>query len=128
VTTFLRGSAVGIVATIVDMAVLTVLVELVGLTPQAANLPALVAGAAIQFLGCRHLVFQAKSGSVRRQLAGFTLTELGTLLLNGIVFHTLVSWTPLPYPVARAVGTFLVFVGFSYPLWSRVFRVQQPAQ
>lgn len=119
---FLRGSAVGIVATLLDMAVLAVLVEWVHLTPAQANIPALVAGAVVQFVGCRHLVFRATKGSVPRQVLGFAATEAGTLTLNGILFHVLVSLTPVPYPLARMLGTFLVFIGFSYPLWGRVFR------
>jgi putative flippase GtrA len=119
---FLRGSAVGIVATLLDMGVLAILVEGLRLAPAQANVPALIAGAAVQFLGCRHLVFRACTGSVPRQLVGFAATEAGTLALNGIVFHLLVSLTPVPYPLARMLGTFLVFVGFSYPLWGRVFR------
>jgi putative flippase GtrA len=122
VLTFARGSAVGIVATLVDMAVLALLVELVGLSPQAANVPALLAGAVVQFLGCRHVVFKSAQGSVMQQTIGFALTEAGTLALNGLVFHLLVSVSPLPYAVARAVGTFVVFIGFSFPLWKRVFR------
>lgn len=125
---FLRGSAVGIVATVVDMVVLAGLVELFGFPPQAANIPALVAGAAVQFLGCRYLVFRTSNASVGRQLSGFALTEAGTLILNGLMFHILVSLTPLPYPIARAVGTFVVFVGFSFPLWTKVFRVSASAR
>jgi hypothetical protein len=68
------------------------------------------------------VVFRAEQGSVRKQLGGFALTEAGTLILNGLLFHLLVSLTPLPYPFARAVGTFLVFVGFSFPLWAKVFN------
>jgi len=113
---------VGVVATGVDLLTLFILVEVAGLAPTVANVPALLAGAAVQFLGCRHLVFKARKGSLARQLGGFVVTELGTLALNGIAFHLLVTLTPVPYALARPLGTFLVFVGFSYPLWTRVFR------
>lgn len=119
---FLRGSAVGIAATVLDMAVLAILVEGFRLTPAQANVPALIAGAAVQFIGCRHVVFRTTSGSVSKQLVAFVATEAGTLTLNGIVFQVLVSLTPVPYPLARMLGTFLVFIGFSYPLWGRIFR------
>lgn len=120
--TLLRGSAVGIVATAADMAVLALFVELLHWTPARANVPALLAGAVIQFLGCRHLVFRASGGSIPKQVLAFAVTEAGTLTLNGIVFHLLVSFSPLPYALVRMIGTFLVFIGFSYPMWGRIFR------
>lgn len=118
----LESVGVGGVATAVDMLVLALLVEVAELPPAAANVPALVAGAVVQFLGCRHVVFRAATGSLARQIVGFTLTEAATLALNGVAFHLLVTLTPVPYALARAAGTFVVFVGFSYPMWHVVFR------
>ncbi len=118
-----RGLGVGAVASIVDMAVLAILVTGLHVPSQLANVPALVAGALVQFVGCRHVVFGgARNGALRRQLAGFIATEAGTLALNGLAFHLLVTLTPVPYPLARLLGTFLVFTAFSFPLWARVFR------
>lgn len=118
-----RSLGVGAAATGVDLLALCLLVELGGLSPRIANVPALLAGAAVQFVGCRHVVFErATDGPLGRQLTGFALTEAGTLALNALAFHALVSLTPTPYPAARALGTLLVFVGFSFPMWSRVFR------
>jgi putative flippase GtrA len=119
----LAGSAgLGVLATVVDFAVLTGLVELAGLAPAIANIPALACGAAVQFVGCRYLVFRARAGSFAKQLGGFAATELGTVALNGLAFHLFVTFTSIPYPIARVVGTFLVFAGFSFPLWTLVFR------
>jgi putative flippase GtrA len=119
---FARSVGVGGAATAVDFGALTLLVELATLSPELANVPALLAGATVQFLGCRHLVFGAGHRRLPHQLAGFVLVEVTTLALNGLVFHLLVTQTPVPYPLARALGTFLVFTAFSYPLWHRVFR------
>jgi len=124
---FLRGAGVGIAATAADLMALAVLVELFTLAPTVANVPALLVGALVQFLGCRHLVFDAAGGSLRRQAVGFALAEAGTLALNGLAFHLLVTLTPVPYALARPVGTFVVFVGFSYPVWHLVFRGQRTA-
>lgn len=119
---FARGAGVGVVATVVDLLTLALLVEVASLHPTLANVPALLVGAAVQFVGCRHVVFGAGDGSLRRQLVGFALAEAGTLLLNALAFHALVTLTPVPYALARPLGTFLVFIGFSYPVWQRVFR------
>lgn len=119
----LLGSAgVGVAATVVDLLVLMCLVELFDLAAVTANAPALAAGAVVQFVGCRR-VFDARKGSLRRQLLGFGLTEAATLTLNFVAFHLLVTATAIPYVLARPLGTFLVFVAFSYPLWRVVFRL-----
>jgi putative flippase GtrA len=98
------------------------LIEVMGMDPVHANLPALLAGATVQFVGCRHLVFQATTGPLRRQLAEFGVVELGTLALNAIGFHLLVTITAIPYAVSRVGVSFVVFNGFSHPLWTLVFR------
>lgn len=119
-----RSLGVGAVASVTDWVALAALVEIAGLGPRVANVPALLAGGAVQFFGCRHLVFRAGDGSMRRQLAGFVVVELATLALNGLLFDVLVAMTAIPYALARPLGTFIVFVGFSYPLWHLVFRPQ----
>jgi putative flippase GtrA len=118
----LKSAGVGLLATVADLVALFALVELGGLAPTLANVPALLIGAAVQFVGCRHVVFGAAGGSLRRQLAGFAAAEAATLLLNALAFHALVTMTPLPYGFARPLGTFLVFVLFSFPMWKLVFR------
>jgi len=119
---FVASLGVGGAATLVDLLALTLLVELVGLSPDRANVPALLVGAAVQFIGCRHLVFRAGDGQLSRQVLGFAGVEIATLALNGLLFHALLVLTPLPYPVIRLIGTFLVFVSFSYPMWHIVFE------
>jgi putative flippase GtrA len=123
---FARGAGVGIAATVADLLALAILVELCALAPTIANVPALLVGAAVQFLGCRHVVFQAGAGSLRRQLGGFVLAEAATLLMNALAFHLLVTLSPAPYALARPLGTFLVFAGFSYPIWHLVFAEKKP--
>ena len=119
---FAKSLLVGGVATIADFAALTGLIELAHLRETVANVPALCVGAIVQFIGCRHLVFQAARGHLGKQLLGFAIVELATLGLNGVAFHLLVTLADAPYWLARPVGTFVVFVGFSYPLWKWVFK------
>jgi putative flippase GtrA len=118
---FLRASGVGLFASLLDLAVLTLLIQGLGLSAQAANVPALLCGAAVQFAGARRLVFRA-DGGMGRQLARFAAVELGTLALNALAFAALARWTPLPFPLARMLGSLLVFAGYSFPAWSGVFR------
>ena len=55
----LRSFLAGAAATVVDLAVLAFLVSVLGFDPRHANVPALVAGGIVNFLGNRHFAFRA---------------------------------------------------------------------
>jgi putative flippase GtrA len=112
------GSAiVGIVATIADLAVLNILVRYRGWTPLDANLPSLLCGSIIQFVGNRNLVFRAFSGHLGRQSVTFVLVEATAYGGNAGLYALLVRYTPIPYTAVRLVASGVVYWGFSYPLW-----------
>lgn len=117
----------GGIATLIDLTTLMVLVEAFHLSPSRANVPALLAGALTQFVGSRGFVFRATGGALGPQLIGFALVELGTFALNAGAFQLAITATTLPYPLARMLCQFVVYVGFSYPLWKRVFAVKSEA-
>lgn len=123
---FLRSLFAGGMATLADLATLALLVSVLHLEPRAANVPALLAGAAVQFFTNRHFVFRAREGSIAKQAMLFFLVEAIALLLNGLLFdHAMRVVAPSLYAVARLVTSNLVYVGFSYPLWRFVFRTNR---
>src|SRR5262249_27876594 len=107
----------GLLATGADLLALFVLVEWVGVSPQVANVPTLLLGATVQFAGNKDLAFGDRTPIRRRQLFLFGLVEAGTLAGNGLLFHALVTLTPASYPLARLLGSLVVYVSFSYPSW-----------
>ena len=115
---------VGAIATALDLATLTVLVQIFGFKPQAANIPSLLVGSSTQFFGNRHVVFKAKSGALLRQMLAFAACELTALSLNALGYYTLVTWTSVHYVLARPIVSVVVFFGFSYQMWKLVFRIQ----
>ncbi|MCA9521546.1 MAG: GtrA family protein, partial [Myxococcales bacterium] len=114
---FSRSMFSGLVATLADLAVLTLLVERVGLSTAQANLPALMVGAALQFVGNKWFVFRSGNAPIVRQGILFSLAELATFSLNALLYHLFVSVLPLPYQLTRVVLGAVVYVGFSYPIW-----------
>lgn len=118
---FTKTVVVGLVASLVDLLCLVVLVEFLGVSKDGANVPSLIAGASIQFLGNRHVVFKSTHKKALPQIIKFTIAELASLALNALGFHLLVVYSPVPYPLIRPLVTFIVFVGFSNPLWRKVF-------
>lgn len=129
---FLRATLAGAAATLTDLLVLAVLVSGLGVSARVANVPALVAGGTVNFLGNRHFAFRATEGSVVRQAVLYALVELVALGLNGVLYdqtaralalHAAPSWS---YLAVRLVTSNLVFVFWSYPLWRGVFRSPAP--
>ena len=120
--TLLRSAGVGVAATVADLVALVLLVQLAGLPPAAANVPALLAGVAVQFLGNKLFAFRDHRNDWARQGALFAVVEAGALALNALAFHVLVTATPVPYALARVISSSAVYFGFSYPLWGKIFR------
>jgi putative flippase GtrA len=110
---------VGVAATLADLLALAVLCDVMGLPPRAANVPALVVGVLVQFVGNKLFAFRDRSRAWLAQGARFALVEAGAFALNALVFAVLVG--ALPYLAARLVGTALVYALYSYPLWRRIF-------
>lgn len=112
-------------ATGADLAALAVLVSLLHVDARVANVPALVAGGVVNFLGNRHYAFRARDGHLGKQAAGYTLVELVALALNGVLYDTVLRVDPTAvhlYWLVRIVTSHVVFLGWSYPLWRHVFR------
>ncbi len=114
---FARALVVGSGATLVDFSLFTTCIRIVGMTPTAARLPALCAGASVQFFGNRTFTFRAQAGSLSRQARFFVVVELAALLMNYLLFRWLVpKVTILPPELVSFIGTFVVFVTFAYPM------------
>ncbi len=121
-----RSLLVGLVATAVDLTALWGLVAGLGLSPQVANIPALLFGLGVQFVGNKYFAFRDYSARLVAQGSRFALVELLALGLNAAIFHVLVSATALPYLPARLLVEGLVYLGLSYPLWRLIFAPRRP--
>ncbi len=127
----LKAAIAGGAATLADVAVLTLLVAGLGLTPAAANVPALVVGGVVNFFGNRHFAFRARSGDVVQQAVRYGVVEIVALVLNGVLYaaaiHAAGARASHLFWAIRLATSHVVFLGWSYPLWRHVFRVPQPA-
>jgi putative flippase GtrA len=114
---FGRALIVGGGATLVDFSVLTTCIRVADIAPSFARIPALLAGASVQFFGNRTFTFRAQRGKLSRQARLFIAAEVFALVLNWGVFRLL---TPridfLPPEIVSFAGTFVVFVCFAYPM------------
>jgi putative flippase GtrA len=112
-------------ATLVDFSIFTTCIRLIGITPIWARLPALVAGASVQFFGNRTFTFRAQAGSLTRQAKLFLVAEAITLALNWSTFRLLIPRVAIvPPEIVGFMGSFIVFITFAYPVRRLViFRV-----
>jgi putative flippase GtrA len=123
----LRSAGAGAAATLVDLAFLTGLVSLVGVSPRAASIPALVLGNVVTFFGQKYFAFQAPRAHATRQALSFVLVEGGGFVLNALLFELVLRLLPAAtshYALTRLLTTNAVWLLYSFPLWHLVFRPQ----
>ena len=114
---FGRALVVGSGATLVDFSIFSTCVRAIDLAPSHARLPALLAGACVQFVGNRGFTFRAQAGRLSRQIKLFVAAEAVTLALNWSVFQLLLRHVHgVPPELVSFLGTGLVFVAFAYPM------------
>jgi putative flippase GtrA len=120
-----RSLLAGGAATGADLATLTLLVAVVHLSARAASIPALLTGALVNFIGNRQYAFRQTAGPVGRQVAGYAIVETVALGLNALLYDETLRILPASvrvFWVVRLCTSNLVFLGWSYPLWKRVFH------
>ena len=114
---FVRALIVGSGATLVDFSIFTTCVRAIDVAPAHARLPALVAGACVQFVGNRSFTFRARAGKLSTQLKWFLAAEAITLALNWSLFQLLIRRIHgAPPELVSFLGTGVVFVAFAYPV------------
>ena len=126
-----RSLLAGGAATLADLAVLTACVHLFHWTARDANVPALIAGGIVNFVGNREFAFRdAKHGALEKHVVGYLLVEIVALVLNGALYDLVLRIVPGSthlYWLVRLATSNVVFLLWSYPLWRRVFRAPRLA-
>jgi putative flippase GtrA len=119
----IRSGLVGLFATASDLGSLMLLIHVAGLSKRAANIPSLLPGLVIMFVGNKFFAFEDRTKAIVKQGSLFFLIEMAAFTLNVLLFDLLVTNTPIHEILARLVGTNIVYLGFSFPMWSIfVFR------
>jgi putative flippase GtrA len=118
-----RSGLVGLLATVSDLGTLALLIHGVGLHERLANVPSLLPGLLVQFFGNKFFAFEDRSKAIVKQGALFFSIEMAAFVLNVLMFDLLLNLTGMHWILARLLGTNMVYLGFSFPMWSYfVFR------
>ncbi len=123
-----RSMGVGVLATVVDLVLLTLFVHGLHLSPRLASIPALALGVGVQFLGNKLFAFRDRSRAWVRQGALFLGVEALGFAANLALFDLAVSHTRLPIIPLRLATTSFVYFALCLPLWSRIFRRRDAAE
>lgn len=120
--TTIRSAGVGTAATVLDLAVLALLVTGLGVSPRVASVPALMLGVAAQFAGNKFLAFRDRSPAWFGQAIEFLGVEALAVAANLALFDLAMTRTDWPYLPVRLATTSLVYFLICLPLWSRIFK------
>lgn len=123
IRTLIRSSGVGVIATISDQLMLLILISVFGMDEFWANFPSMVPGLVFIYIGNKYFAFEDFSKENVKKGSLFLIIEFGAFLLNLLLYDLLLRyilrfdehWNP---HIARAIGTFVTYMGFSFPLWS----------
>jgi putative flippase GtrA len=117
----------GAIGTVIDFAVLVLLVELTGLSIPVSAFLAASAGAVVCFLLNKHLAFRDRTPVTPQQIGRFGLVAVAAALLMGLAMRIVAVDLSVPYPAAKALCAALVFVAWTYPAQRRLVFAHRPA-
>jgi putative flippase GtrA len=118
----LRSVGVGGAATLLDLGLLALLVDALGVAPRLASPIALLCGVICQFFGNKLVAFRDRSPRWAEQALRFAGVEVLGFAANLWLFDVAVRAIPLPLLALRLATTSLVYFALCLPLWSLIFR------
>lgn len=100
---------------VVNIGLTVFLHEVIGLVEEVAYPISLIVVFLINFVSLRHFVYDARSGSIRKQFATFLLSSLGFRGSEYLTFLLIHTWIGIRYTIAIvAISTTSAFVKFFY--------------
>ena len=119
----LKSGASGVVASVIDLSMLLVMVELFGVQLALAVFLCASAGAVASFLVNKYWAFGDSSPFSMTQVLTFALVALGSSLGLSLIVQLLSVGAGVPYLASKAIGALLLFVAWTYPAQSRLVFV-----
>ncbi len=106
----IKFGIVGVIATLVDLGVLVVLKELLGIDVLIASTISFCASVAVNYILSMAFVFKSKNQSKVKEFIIFILLSAGGLLLNELVLWFGVTFTSIHYMAIKVFAMVLVSV------------------
>ncbi len=118
----------GIAATIVDVAVLVLLVEVIALSIPVSAFLASTAGAVMNFVLNKYIAFRDRSPITIQQVARFGAVAVATALLMAVAMKLVAVELGVPYVVAKLLCAVTGFMVWTYPAQRKLVfaRMREP--
>lgn len=119
---FYKANIASLSASLCDYLLTIALVKL-KFDPLFSSILGNVFGGLINFLICRHWVFEARNNSVADQSKKYLLVWTGSLLINALGLYLLINVLKVPYIIAKIIASLAVSFAYNYPIQKRyVFK------
>lgn len=115
----MKTAVSSVASTMVDVASLAALIEVLGVPVGAAAFCAAAVGALVNFMATKFWAFSDRSPLAPRQVAAYALMAAGAAALVALCIHLLVNGAGVAYLLAKAIAAVLVFLVWSYPVQAR---------
>lgn len=116
----------GAIGTVIDFAMLVLLVELGHVSIPVSAFLAATAGAVACFVLNKHLAFRDRSPVTLHQIGRFGIVAVAAALLMALAMRIVAVDLGVPYPAAKALCAAIVFVIWTYPAQRRLVFVRRP--
>ncbi|HEY1551507.1 MAG TPA: GtrA family protein [Kofleriaceae bacterium] len=114
----------GVGATVVDVCVLTLLVQHGGVAVALAAFIAAIVGACAGFALNKYVAFRDRSPITLAQLGRFAIVALGTALFVAAGMELVAVHMHVPFLAAKALCSLCAFVAWTYPAQRRLVFAQ----
>ena len=122
---FYKANVASLSASFCDY-IITILMVKMYFDPLTSSITGNVFGGLINFLICRHWVFDARNGSVALQSKKYLLVWTGNLLINAFGLYIFINVLKVPYITAKIITSIVVSFAYNYPIQKRyVFKTTQ---
>jgi putative flippase GtrA len=121
--TFLKAQMSSLIASLTDLLMTALLVELAAIPVLQASVEGTITGGIVNFIINRNWVFEGRQPA-KLQAAKYALVWSGNLLLNAAGMFGMTQWSVFPYIVSKVIVSILVGTCYNYFLQKRfVFKV-----
>ena len=102
---------VGIIATVIDFAILIVLTELFGVDTVVSATISFTISVVFNYLASMRYVFKHRDGlSRQREFAIFLVLSIAGLIINDVMMWMGTEFTSVDYRIVKVVATFVVMI------------------
>ena len=112
--TYIKANLAAIAASLLDFALVFVLVRWAGMNVSAATAVGMVCGGTLAFIRGRGWAFEATSGAATGQIVRYALVWIGNIAISTALVGWVAGWPGVHFIVARVSVSIVMGLTYSY--------------